>query len=296
MLTSRSRQSPSRYCSRSRSYRTCRFSQNLSDVPKYRDNRRAVSAVIARVPRTISLIRRGGTLVSFLKKHTTCTACRPPPNPQPEFTRRDIRVGRSYEMERHALEAHSSPGTRHDGSSNISLHALGIWLASAPHADPNWFAIKGLASSTSSHLPGHGRLIGPDGQPAGDVRVYSRAVLGPSPYSASRMWPATWTEVARRGHFEIHGLDSETEVPVHFLQPNRKLGATVRLSGKMATQGPLTVRLELCGQAMARLVGPDGKAVTGQPRRVSVTMVSPRVRPTALRRCGPGRTPPMRIC
>ena len=87
------------------------------------------------------------------------------------------------------------------------------------------------------------------------------------------MWPPPWIEVARRGHFEVHGLDPETEVPVHFLQPDRKLGATVRVSGKMAAQGPVTVRLEPCGLAMARLVGPDGKPVTGQPRGVTITMV-----------------------
>ena len=110
------------------------------------------------------------------------------------------------------------------------------------------------------------RLIGPDGQPARDVCVYSRAVLGPTAASAMRVWPPPWIEVARRGHFEVHGLDLETEVPVHFLQPERKLGATVRVSGKMAAQGPVTVRLEPCGQAMARLVGPDGRPVTGQPR------------------------------
>ena len=68
-------------------------------------------------------------------------------------------------------------------------------------------------------------------------------------------WRPPRIDVARDGHFEVHGLDPETEVPVHFLQPDRKLGATVRLSGKMAAQGPVTVRLEPCGMAMARLVG-----------------------------------------
>ena len=117
------------------------------------------------------------------------------------------------------------------------------------------------------------RLIGPDGQPARDVRVYSRAVLGPMAASSLRMWPPPWVELACRGHFEVHGLDLETEVPVHFLQPERKLGATVRVSGKMAAQGPVTVRLEACGVAKARLVGADGQPVTGQPRGVEVMMV-----------------------
>lgn len=117
------------------------------------------------------------------------------------------------------------------------------------------------------------RLIGPDGQPAPDVCVYSRAVLGPVAASNLRMWPPPWIEVARRGHFEVHGLDLETEVPIYFLQPERKLGATVRVSGKMAAQGLLTVRLEPCGHAMARLVGPDGQPVTGQPPGVTMMMV-----------------------
>jgi hypothetical protein len=117
------------------------------------------------------------------------------------------------------------------------------------------------------------RLIGPDDRPIPDVWVYSRAVLGPTAISSGRAWPPPWNEVALRGHFEIHGLDRDTEVPVHFLQPESKLGATVRVSGKMAGQGPVTVRLEPCGQAMARLVGPDGRPVTGQTLGAIVMMV-----------------------
>ena len=117
------------------------------------------------------------------------------------------------------------------------------------------------------------RLIGPDGQPLGDVCVYSRVVLGPTAAANLRTWPPPWLEVARRGHFEVHGLDLETEVPVHFLQPERKLGATVRVSGKMATQEPVTVRLKPCGLAIAQLVGPDGRPVTGQPPGFNVMMV-----------------------
>ncbi len=47
----------------------CRFSQNRSDVPKNRASRRAVSSVIPRLPWTISLIRRGGTLMPFASRY-----------------------------------------------------------------------------------------------------------------------------------------------------------------------------------------------------------------------------------
>src|SRR6185295_16845543 len=55
---------PRRSFSTSRSYRACRFSQKRSDVPKYLARRKAVPAVIARFPCTISLIRLGETLTS----------------------------------------------------------------------------------------------------------------------------------------------------------------------------------------------------------------------------------------
>jgi hypothetical protein len=67
--TSLSRRSCSRSFSTSRSYRACRFIQNRSDKPKYRDSRNAVSGVIARLPCTISLIRRGGTLMSLANRY-----------------------------------------------------------------------------------------------------------------------------------------------------------------------------------------------------------------------------------
>ena len=47
----------------------CRLSQKRSVVPKYRARRKAVSAVIARIPFTISLMRRGGTLMSFARRY-----------------------------------------------------------------------------------------------------------------------------------------------------------------------------------------------------------------------------------
>src|ERR1041384_424850 len=63
----------SRSCNRSRStsrsYVDCRLSQNRSEVPKNRARRKAVSAVMDRTPRTISLIRRAGTLSPFARRY-----------------------------------------------------------------------------------------------------------------------------------------------------------------------------------------------------------------------------------
>src|SRR6202008_2419727 len=48
----------------SKSWSAWRPSQNPSETPKYRASRKSVSAVIDRLPSTISLIRRGGTPIA----------------------------------------------------------------------------------------------------------------------------------------------------------------------------------------------------------------------------------------
>ncbi len=79
----------------------------------------------------------------------------------------------------------------------------------------------------------------------------------------------------RDGRFTLHGLDpaEDAEVPVHFLEPNRQLGGTVRISARNAADGPITVRLGRCGLAMARLVGPDGKPLERYNAGNLVTMI-----------------------
>ena len=58
-----------------------------------------------------------------------------------------------------------------------------------------------------------------------------------------------------------------------FLEPKRKLGATVRVSGKRATGEPIVVKLEPCGTASARLVGLDGKPLHDFTPRAPIMMV-----------------------
>ena len=88
-----------------------------------------------------------------------------------------------------------------------------------------------------------------------------------------RSWSGRHHGNVRNGRFEIHGLDPDTEVPVYFLDPKRKLGGVVNLSGKSAAGGPVTVRLEPCGAAKARVVDPGGKPVAGRLPRGFITMV-----------------------
>ena len=75
------------------------------------------------------------------------------------------------------------------------------------------------------------------------------------------------------GAFAIRGLALDAEVPVYFLEPERKLGAVVNLSVKSAAAGPVTVRLEPCGSARAWLVDPDGKPVAKPVPKLVIAMV-----------------------
>jgi RNA polymerase sigma factor (sigma-70 family) len=104
-----------------------------------------------------------------------------------------------------------------------------------------------------------GQIVGPDNQPVQNTSMISRIILGPR--GAWRIWRGNDHGMARNGGFEIHGVNPDVETPVHFFEPKRKLGVTVRFSGTSTTRGPITVRLEPCGTARARLVDPQGKPV-----------------------------------
>ncbi len=117
-----------------------------------------------------------------------------------------------------------------------------------------------------------GRVVGPDGQPVRDAWIFSRLILDPNG-DAARDWTELYHGKVSNGAFAIRGLALDAEVPVYFLEPKRKLGAVVNLSVKSAAGGPVTVRLEPCGDARAWLVGPDGKPVARPVRNLSITMV-----------------------
>ena len=117
-----------------------------------------------------------------------------------------------------------------------------------------------------------GRVVGPDGQPVRNAWIFSRLILDPS-REAARYWTGSYHGKLSNGRFQIHGLAADAEVPVYFLEPERKLGAVVNLSVKSAADGPVTVRLEPCGSARAWLVDLDGNPVAKPVRDLSITMV-----------------------
>ncbi len=115
-----------------------------------------------------------------------------------------------------------------------------------------------------------GRVVGPNGRLMPETAMIGRVFLLPQP-GAWQFWRYDPGCRVRDGRFEVHGLDPDAEVPIHFLEPTGKLGATVKLSGKSGAGGPVTVRLESCGTARARLVDPVGKPDAGTLfRRISM--------------------------
>ncbi len=117
-----------------------------------------------------------------------------------------------------------------------------------------------------------GQVVGPDDRPVREAWTFSRVILDPR-QRTSVGWTGRYHGLVRNGRFEIRGLDSDAEVPVYFLDPKGKLGGVVKLSGKSAAGGPVTVRLEPCGAARMRVVGPDGKPVVGRLTARPVQMV-----------------------
>jgi hypothetical protein len=101
-----------------------------------------------------------------------------------------------------------------------------------------------------------GRMVGPAGETIEDATIFSRLDIDP----ANLIWRGTHALHARDGRFELYGFDAENATPVYFLNADHQWRAAVELSGKQASED-LTIRLEPCGRAKARFVGPDGKPV-----------------------------------
>jgi len=101
-----------------------------------------------------------------------------------------------------------------------------------------------------------GRMTGPAGETVDDAVILSRQQI--------RAGNLSWGEYnfvhAHDGRFELTRFDPEHASPVYVLDADHGWGTRVELSGKQAGED-LMIRLQPCGQAKVRFVGPDGKPV-----------------------------------
>jgi RNA polymerase sigma factor (sigma-70 family) len=98
-----------------------------------------------------------------------------------------------------------------------------------------------------------GRVVGPDDKPVARGFFVCRSYI-PKGYDLNRVD----SREMKDGRFELPGCDPGKTAEVFFLDAKNRCGAVVQLSGKQAGE-TVTVRLQPCGSATARLLDEDGK-------------------------------------
>jgi RNA polymerase sigma factor (sigma-70 family) len=136
------------------------------------------------------------------------------------------------------------------GGHRFYAHAISAYEVAAGHGAHELNAVLQPGKALKGHV------VGPAGETAGDTVILTRQQLDPinctwKPYNFSH---------THDGRFELPGFDPEKAVPAYFLDTDHEWGTVVELSGKQAGE-ELAVRLQPCGQARARFVGPDGKPI-----------------------------------
>ena len=129
-------------------------------------------------------------------------------------------------------------------------------------------APNGESLDLTIHLQAGGKAVGElvdeQGRSTTQTLMISRLHISP----LSPFWRGRPIEL-NSGHFELSGLGPDKEYPVHFLQPTRRIGATVMLkSGAEQTR----VVLEPCGDATMRFVDSGGKPVVDYNPRVDMVV------------------------
>ncbi|WP_020467194.1 carboxypeptidase-like regulatory domain-containing protein, partial [Singulisphaera acidiphila] len=104
-----------------------------------------------------------------------------------------------------------------------------------------------------------GHVEGPDGQPVTDGLILSTLKIE----AASPYWRGDSQIPIREGRFELHGLAPKASTRIHLLNAEHEWGASVDIAGNQSGRD-LAIRLQPCGKAKARFVGPDGKPLANQ--------------------------------
>ena len=81
--------------------------------------------------------------------------------------------------------------------------------------------------------------------------------------------------VSTHGHFAIHGVPPDGEMPVVFLDAANDEGKYETFPGADAAQSK-KFTLEKCGSATVRFIDPDGKPIAGKPQAVLIELADQR--------------------
>ena len=83
-----------------------------------------------------------------------------------------------------------------------------------------------------------GRVVGPDDRPVQDALMLCRVIMRSMPTGGWKIWALNSQGHVRDGRFEIHGGGPCIgAVPVHFLDSEHELGATIQLSEQVSRGG-----------------------------------------------------------
>ncbi len=117
-------------------------------------------------------------------------------------------------------------------------------------------APRDVAAALRPGVTIRGRVEGPDGQTIAGAAIVTTLHID----ALNSFWGFGDRLKVCDGRFELHGLDPAGTTRISILDPDHEWGATVDISGKQAGED-LTIRLQPCGQARARFIGPDGKPI-----------------------------------
>jgi RNA polymerase sigma factor (sigma-70 family) len=101
-----------------------------------------------------------------------------------------------------------------------------------------------------------GRVEGPDGQTIDEASIITTLYIE----AFNPFWRGDFQIPVRDGRFQVNGLASEGTARIYVLDSEHEWGATVDIAGTQAGED-MAIRLQPCGKAVARFVGPDGKPV-----------------------------------